>query len=501
MPVNPTYPGVYIEELPSPVKTISGVSTSITAFIGIAKKGPIDEPTFVCNYSDYQRKFDGLWKPSHMSYSVYHYFLNGGREALIVRVSKDAKEGKFESDDSNMNLKLTASSKGTWCEKIEISSNYEDLPSDSNNFNLEIFTVDNPTPIEKFLDLSPKKDEKRYATDIINNQSEYIRIDDAITYSRPPDKTKFKYVKESASDDTSLTKQMIYDPDEPKRGILALDKADIYNLMCIPTFNIELTDLKSIYEAAEDYCKMRRAMLIMDPPKEWIKWNDPIDNKNKLEIQKENAAIFFPRFEAIDPEDNGKPRVFAPSGAIAGVFARTDSTGGIWKAPAGIEANISGLKKLSVKLTDEENGKLNSKGINCLRSFPDIGTVIWGSRTMRGADILADQWKYITVRRIALYIEESLYRGLQWVVFEPNTDPLWSQIRLNVRTFMHNLFRQGAFQGTTPKEAYLVKCDSETTQQADIDRGLVNIIVGFAPLKPAEFVILKITQLAGQKGL
>jgi len=147
---------------------------------------------------------------------------------------------------------------------------------------------------------------------------------------------------------------------------------------------------------------------------------------------------------------------------------------------------------LTVGLNDSENGELNPLGVNCLRAFPVIGRVVWGSRTLQGADILASQWKYVPVRRLALFLEESLYRGTQWVVFEPNDEPLWAQIRLNVGAFMHGLFRQGAFQGKTPREAYFVKCDKETTTQDDINKGIVNILVGFAPLKLAEFVIIKI---------
>jgi phage tail sheath protein FI len=170
----------------------------------------------------------------------------------------------------------------------------------------------------------------------------------------------------------------------------------------------------------------------------------------------------------------------------------------VWKAPAGLDATLVGVPQLSVPLTDDENGELNPLGINCLRAFPAAGRVVWGSRTLRGADQLADEYKYVPVRRLALYIEESLYRGTQWVVFEPNDEPLWAQIRLNVGAFMHGLFRQGAFQGQTPKDAYFVKCDKETTPQDQINLGIVNIIVGFAPLKPAEFVVIKIQQMAGQ---
>ncbi len=178
------------------------------------------------------------------------------------------------------------------------------------------------------------------------------------------------------------------------------------------------------------------------------------------------------------------------------MFARTDASRGVWKAPAGTEADLRGILGLDVRLTDNENGVLNKVAVNCMRSFIS-GFVSWGSRTMDGADDIGSEWKYIAIRRLALYIEESLYRGTQWVVFEPNDEPLWANIRLNVGVFMNRLFRQGAFQGSTPDQAYYVKCDAETTTQADRNLGIVNIEVGFAPLKPAEFVIITIKQIAG----
>jgi phage tail sheath protein FI len=185
---------------------------------------------------------------------------------------------------------------------------------------------------------------------------------------------------------------------------------------------------------------------------------------------------------------------------VAGVLARTDATRGVWKAPAGLDAGVNGVSELKAKLTDGENGILNPLGVNCLRTFPNAGTVVWGARTLQGADSLASEWKYVPVRRTALFLEESLFRGTQWVVFEPNDAPLWAQIRLNVGAFMNNLFRQGAFAGTTPREAFFVKCDAETTTQDDVNLGIVNIVVGFAPLKPAEFVVIRLQQLAGQTG-
>ncbi len=240
-------------------------------------------------------------------------------------------------------------------------------------------------------------------------------------------------------------------------------------------------------------------MLLIDPPSDWM--NKEAAKAGIMDpgvgTTSKNAAIFFPRLRQANLLRDNQIETFAPCGAIAGIFARTDAQRGVWKAPAGLEATLNGVPALSVSLTDRENGELNPLGINCLRSFPGVGRVVWGSRTLQGADRLASEWKYIPVRRLTLFLEESLYRGTQWVVFEPNDEPLWSQIRLNIGAFMNNLFRQGAFQGKSPKEAYFVKCDKETTTQNDIDLGIVNIIVGFAPLKPAEFVIIKFQQIAG----
>jgi phage tail sheath protein FI len=244
-------------------------------------------------------------------------------------------------------------------------------------------------------------------------------------------------------------------------------------------------------------------MLLVDAPGGWTGANDIVSNSklaalNLSGLATRNAALYFPRVLESDPKRDGQIDTFVPCGIIAGIMSATDAQRGVWKAPAGLDAGLSGIQGLSVTLTDDENGMLNHLGINCLRSFPAAGRVVWGARTLRGDDQLADEYKYIPVRRLALYIEESLYRGTKWVVFEPNDEPLWAQIRLNVGSFMHNLFRQGAFQGQSPRDAYFVKCDKESTTQNDIDLGIVNIIVGFAPLKPAEFVVIQLQQIAGQ---
>jgi hypothetical protein len=254
-----------------------------------------------------------------------------------------------------------------------------------------------------------------------------------------------------------------------------------------------------VYSAAISYCDTRRAFLLVDPPASVSTVSGAIDwVSTTLAITRPNGAAFWPSVRLPDPLNNNSLRSFPPSGVVAGVYAATDGSRGVWKAPAGINASLVGVQSLTYPLTNDENGELNPLGLNCLRSFPVYGRVLWGARTLQGADALASQWKYVPVRRLALFLEESLYRGLQWVVFEPNAAPLWASIRLNVESFMQTYFLKGAFAGTTPDTAYFVKCDSETTTQADVDNGVVNILVGFAPLEPAEFVIIQIEQLAGQ---
>ncbi len=237
-----------------------------------------------------------------------------------------------------------------------------------------------------------------------------------------------------------------------KKGLFALEQADLFNLLCLPPYKgpnaTPDVDVHLISSAAI-YCEKRRAMLILDSPNNWKdksaareKFTDTATDN--VGTRSRNAALFFPRIKQPNPLRDNQMEEFAACGAIAGLFARTDTQRGVWKAPAGLDAALVGVSQLSVNLTDAENGELNQLGINCLRAFLTAGGVVWGARTLRGADQLADEYKYIPVRRLALYIEESLYRGTQWVVFEPNDEPLWAQIRLNIGAFMNSLFRQGA---------------------------------------------------------
>jgi hypothetical protein len=316
----------------------------------------------------------------------------------------------------------------------------------------------------------------------------------------------------AGSDGSGLpgTAQLIGDPGA-FTGIYALQNVDQFNLLCIPDATRAMAgnpavldssvDPNAIYSAAIALCDSKLAFLLLDCPPYVNTVPAAVDWKTSgLTVNDPNGAAFFPRLRLPDPLNNYNLRTFAPCGVVAGVYAQTDTNRGVWKAPAGTAATLAGVQSLVYKMSDAENGVLNPLGLNCFRTFPVYGSVLWGARTLVGADAETSQWKYVPVRRVALFLEASLYQGTQWVVFEPNDEPLWSAIRLNIGSFMQNLFIQGYFQGSTPSQAYFVKCDNETTTQTDIDNGIVNIVVGFAPLEPAEFVIIQIQQMAGQTG-
>jgi phage tail sheath protein FI len=529
MPVTLSYPGVYIEEVPSGVRTIVGVATSITAFIGRAIRGPTTDPVIINNFGDFERVYGGLGLNYPMSYAVRDFFMNGGVQAVIVRLYKAPPAPAVTTAVVDANgVELSAASPGSWGNTLRARVEHvtaSDLPwlatfglAAADLFNL---TVRNTATgaTETFLNLTVK-DSPRRADRVLADESQLVRVQTTLpgnpqvalptAHGIPaagqdvwnPSLTLSAGVASPAVDSLGLDSPAYLGSEAAKTGVYQLDKTDLFNLLCIPPDTRGGSTEASVWAKGMEYCAKRRAMLIVDPHHGWDNVAEATaglaTDINLTGQQARNAALYFPRLVEADPLLGGKPDVFVPCGAVAGVIARTDATRGVWKAPAGIDASLLGTQALSVKMTDAENGQINPLGINALRTFPVTGHVVWGARTLRGADQVADEYKYIPVRRLALFIEESLFRGTQWVVFEPNDEPLWSQIRLNIGAFMQNLFRQGAFQGSSAREAYFVKVDKETTTQTDINLGIVNVVVGFAPLKPAEFVVIRIQQIAGQ---
>jgi len=535
-----TYPGVYIQEDPSGVRTIAGVATSITAFIGRAAAGPTNDPQMLTSFADYERRFGGLAVDCPMSYAVRDFFLNGGSMALVVRVTHDdastATITLTGAGSPGETLVLQASSAGAWGNRLSAAVDHDtdraitdaSPPMDETRFNLSVRYQPRAGReefvFETFGAVSTNPDDRRYLPLVLERESSYVRMPSTMPETRPDSNvttsgstrtvTWVAAATDSGNDGSALDDNDVLGEQAPKTGIYALNRADLFNLLCIPPLARNISAMPStytmarenVYQAALALCVERRAILIVDSDPTWASSIDAavdnaIDGRNTLRLTgtaQRNAALYFPCVRMVDPLRDSRVDTFVPSGIVAGVIARTDATRGVWKAPAGLDAGLNGIQDLQVNLNDLENGQLNPLGINCLRSFGVNGHVVWGARTLRGADASADEYKYLPVRRLVLYLEESLYRGTQWVVFEPNDEPLWSQVRLNVGAFMHGLFRQGAFQGTAPRDAYFVKCDNQTTTQTDINLGVLNVIVGFAPLKPAEFVVIHIQQMAGQ---
>ena len=543
MPPTFTYPGVYIEEIPSGVHTITGVATSIAAFVGWAAQGPTNEATLVQSWADFANQFGGLDSRSYLGYVVNQFFANGGQQAYIVRLVSDNSGGKTAASPSSVEitgltfdssnptstvtintsgsggLTLTAANPGVWGKSYGIQ--IQPRTDDYTRFSLSVIYTDPTTSmqsiVESFanLSLSSTDAQGRYVVNIINQQSRFITasMDSTTPLSlantpgvptSPKPSTPSMVSLAGGNDGTVLNPST--DPNTPGAfetalnsnptatggGIHLLDTVPIFNLLCVPGEIVSgtISDLQA-------YCVLKRAFMIVDCESTANfsnLQNGPggITGNNAI-----NSAFYFPWIKQFDPQLN-TTRPFPPCGFVAGLYAATDVSRGVWKAPAGIDATLTGEAGLTNLLTDAQNGTLNVLGINCLRHFPAYGDVIWGARTLRGNDQIGSEWKYVPIRRLALFLESSLYEGTQWVVFEPNDEKLWGQIRLNVGAFMQGLFLQGAFQGTTPQQAYFVKCDAENNPQSSIDQGIVNILVGFAPLYPAEFVVIQIQQMAGQ---
>jgi Bacteriophage tail sheath protein len=555
MPATYTYPGVYIEEVPSGVRTITGVSTSDTAFVDWFPRGPMrrvqgdgeagwePEAVRVTSMEDFERKFGGIHRDSEASYALTQYFLNGGQVAWVVRVAAgelvaaNLELGPAPGDSpQGGSLTVEARSPGTWASEatssIEVGVDHltRELPGPRpdppREFNLavrEIRTIGGRRQVvnsEIHRNLTLEETEPRFARSVLEEDSDLVRVVAIGLNGTAPSPT---------SRDVEVTDPaVIGDPEQqngwrtlgveqdpapnggrlPDRaafqaGFAALEKIapQIFNLLCIPAAaNLQKDQMAAVVADAAAFCRKKRAFLLVDPHEDIDTIDDLRSNLahvDQLRTNGANSAFYFPRIRIPDLLNEGRPREVGPSGTVAGIYAATDATRGVWKAPAGIDARLAAVD-LPLKLTDLEHGEWNRLGINVLRTFPIFGNVVWGARTLDGADAQASEWKYVPVRRTALFIEETLYQATKWAVFEPNDETLWSQLRLNIGAFMQDLFRQGAFQGETPAQAYFVKCDAETTTQTDIDRGVVNVLVGFRPLKPAEFVVIRIQQIAGQ---
>lgn len=521
------FPGHYTRETASVGRAILGVPTAITAFVGRAAAGPTDDPQMLLSFSEYERRFGGLAVDCPMSYAVRDFFANGGARALVVRVApEDARAATITLTGGRLDgpLVLDASSVGAWGNRCRATIDPVDPPPDSapaadeTRFDLSVSYLPQAGgafAVEHFRAVSADPADDRYLPRVLERESARVRVSGDMPTLRPasetgsaPTATNWVAARPgSGSDGSDLRPRDVIGERERNSGLFALERADLFNILCIPPLARDATAIPStytaptpeVYRAALALCVERRAMLVVDPVGTGTASSvggavdDAIAGRRALGLDgvaARNAVLYFPRVRMIDPLHDGRVDTFVACGAVAGIMARTDVERGVWKAPAGLDARLRGVVGLEVALDDERIGRLNRLGINCLRSFDGSEPVVWGARTMRGDDTLSDEYTYVPVRRLALFIEESLRRGTRWVVFERNDERLRAQVRREVDAFMQHLFHSGAFQGATPENAWFVRC--EGTPQNDAGFGILEVVVGFAALKPAEFVVIRI---------
>ena len=519
MPVTVSYPGLYIEELPSNARSILAAPTSIAVFIGYThpfrtKPGNFGNAVRCFSFSDYEREFGGLYLSGTLDANVAHavnqFFQNGGSDAYVIGLLAQYQRsvgGPLAISQPAGQL-LTSGANGIAFSGLEPTDHpsMQLIVSLTNvkasilggNLDTADFIVTYGTRVETFRSV------KLTAADLegkINTTSSLIQVAPvAGSYGTQFASATIAPISLTQGPIANLTGTFaaadyvdVFDADK------ALDKIPIFNLLMAPG----VTD-NAVMSAALAFAERKQAFVIIDPPA-----NAGADATNPPAMadvfnggtipRSQNGAIYFPYVRSINPV-NGNTIELPPSGFVAGIFARTDTNRGVWKAPAGLEAIVKGTTGVvdSGKMTDMTQGVLNLAGVNCLRDFSGIGTVVFGARTLVSSNVAFQQNKYVPVRRMTLFLEQTLLQNLKWIVFEPNDEPLWLAIRTTIENFMLSLHRQGALQGKNPSDAFQVKCDATTTTQDDINNGIVNIIVAFAPLKPAEFVIIKIAHLAGQ---
>jgi phage tail sheath protein FI len=540
MSVTTSYPGIYIQELASNTHTIAAAPTSVTVFVGYVHPFKTAAATFgiateIFSFSDYERLFGGFYQSAfidaNVAFAVNEFFLNGGSDAFIVGLQP---KDYFDKNGNNLGAVTAGSATldagagvGIVFTALEPTDVAASGGSPGTAMTITIANIQAATPTVADITITYGSQQEVYRKvwitpttnpnfieTRINGVSSLVTVSPSGAYPATftagsatinqlaPANTVGVF---SAADFTA-----VFQEDS------SLDKVQIFNLLLTPGIVNNL-----VLSEALAFCERKLAFFIMDPPKEdvadpptdWV--GDFLQNSSgtgdtdgNVAPQSPNGALYFPYLLSANPITGltadpitGVPFSLPPSGYVAGVYAATDSSRGVWKAPAGYATTLldtTGVVTPGGLMTDSRQGVLNLIGVNCIRSFPGAGTVVFGARTLVSANNALQQWKYVPVRRMALFLEQTLKSNLTWVIFEPNDQPLWVSIVISIESFMMSLFNQGAFAGTTPSDSFQVKCDSTTTTPDDQANGVVNIIVAFAPLRPAEFVVVKIAQLAGQ---
>jgi hypothetical protein len=506
-------PGVYTEEVASGSKPIEGVGTAVAAFVGFAERGPVDEPVLVTNWTQFTQVFGGFLEGAYLAHSVYGYFLNGGGAAYVVRVGGSSDGG--EADDAPLALAAasTASAElvaGTNGGKPFVVRAREPGP-EGNKVSVDVQPATEPG--DDVFKLVVRKDGTEEVYDNVTvrrgpanvvaavRQSKLIAIEEARagTLAVPPAGTRISLTGGDAAPPSAGTpaeigpEAYVGDADD-RTGFAGLETIDDITMLCVPDLMsayesgaIDADGVKAVQLAMIAHCElMSDRVAVLDPlpalkPQRLKDWR-----MNDAGYDSKFATLYWPWVVVVSP--SGKPVAVPPSGHVAGVWARNDDTRGVHKAPA--NEVVRGVLDLACGLTRREHDQLNPVGVNCIRSFPGQGIRIWGARTLSSDP----EWRYLNVRRLFNYVEKSILSGTNWVVFEPNDHYLWSSVNRTISMFLRRVWRSGALFGNTPEDAFYVKCDAENNPEENRDAGILTVDIGIAPVKPAEFVVFRLSQ-------
>lgn len=509
----PTYltPGVYVEEVSSGNKPIEGVGTAVAAFVGLAPGGPINVPMQISNWSQFARLYSDPQNPdngpfmegAYLAHSVYGYFMNGGSLCWIVRVGAPssgdsaARAALPAATDKEVEALRAVALEGAGAQ-VEVEITQDEAPPGAESGGEPTYTVvvTSGTDREEYPSVSLKKNRNNIATKV-NAASKLIKMEETGAALPETRIAPGKYALQVPSVAPARASADQFEGDVARRqGIGGLAAVDEVTMLVVPDAmqfagNGDDTALRDLQGKMIAHCEnLGDRMAILDAPPGMIPQDVYEWRMNKAGYDSKMAAFYYPWIEVMDPISR-RPITIPPSGHVAGVWARTDEKRGVHKAPA--NEVIMGANGLAFQVTHGEQGSLNKNGINCIRAFPGRGIRIWGARTLSSDP----EWRYINVRRLFNFISESITIGTQWSVFEPNDPFLWSSLSINVSSFLRNVWRSGALFGATPDEAFFVKCDAETNPPESVDAGMVVCEIGVAPVKPAEFVIFRLSQFTG----
>ncbi|MER7789717.1 phage tail sheath subtilisin-like domain-containing protein [Streptomyces sp. NPDC097640] len=524
----PSYlsPGVYVEEVASGSRPIEGVGTSVAAFVGLAPRGPLNTPTLVTNWSQYVASFGEFIDGLYLAHAVYGFFNNGGSAAYVVRVGGTA-EGETGAAGAPA---AVAGGAGGPAElppgaPAELGTFTVRALTPGGALSVEVADAEGEGPAERFklivkdegkvaesFDVTAKKGNRSYVVTQVKERSRLITVQEAapaaqlarpqnqtVALARPAAPTPAGAPAEAGEGHPGPAQYLGDSAD--RTGFGGLEAVDEISMVAVPDLMaayqrgaIDLESVKAVQLGLIAHCElMGDRVAVIDPPPGLNARDIRVWRQETAGYDSKYAALYYPWIKVFDPA-SGQSGLVPPSGHIAGIWARNDFERGVHKAPA--NEVVRGAIDLETQVTRGEQDLLNPIGVNCIRAFPGRGIRVWGARTVSSDPA----WRYINIRRYFNYLEESILIGTQWVVFEPNDHHLWARIRRNVSAFLVNEWRGGALFGSSPEQAFYVKCDEETNPPESVDLGRVVCEIGIAPVKPAEFVIFRLAQFSGGSG-